>query len=238
MVTLSGWKVRLALAFLCGGALIALSAQGAPGGSRHVPAPPEGPPHLGPPPHAMPPPKAPPPVLPPVVPPKLPLPSPPPATPHGRALPPVFPIQALPMLRGATPVGARPTVSALAIAPRAVSPVPASRAAGSPSAASAPTVPSVPAAIVTPPPPGFIEACEVNGFGTIYVDANRQVLRQVAGPSYEVVGRREATVDPVACGYELSLPHERLCVGRDGVLSNRDLTGPPPRMGQCRMVLR
>jgi hypothetical protein len=118
-----------------------------------------------------------------------------------------------------------------------VSPRPASPPSADPAAA-APRPGGVPPGFVAPPSPAFAEVCDVFGIGTVYVDAGRQVVRPLGGTSYEVVGRGEPPADPVACREELVLPHARLCVARDGAMSNREGIGPPPPMGLCRPVLR
>jgi len=82
-------------------------------------------------------------------------------------------------------------------------------------------------------PGPILETCTVAGVGTVYVNATRQIVRVVAGSGYEVVGRREAPMDPVACTEELTLPHQHLCVARSGALTHWDAVGPSPLAGTC-----
>jgi hypothetical protein len=82
-------------------------------------------------------------------------------------------------------------------------------------------------------PGPILETCTVLGVGTVYVNATRQIVRAVAGSGYEVVGQREAPMDPVACTEELTLPHQHLCVARSGALTHWDAVGPSPLAGTC-----
>jgi hypothetical protein len=132
------------------------------------------------------------------------------------------PSSATPSAPGATNVSAPSTIAAAST--RAASPASSTRAAS----IASPVTPTL----------QVVEVCDVFGVGTVYVEATREIVRPIAGTAYEVVGERASPMDPAACTEELVLAHQRLCVGRDGRLSDREGVGPPPPMGSCHSAVR